>query len=55
MPVLVASQVGLFFLLLLCNSALAQQSPWSKRMADSFMHWHRDSIVIGSNKASRWD
>ncbi len=29
--------------------------PLSQRMADSFMRQHPDSIVIGNNKAARWD
>ncbi|GAA4031161.1 hypothetical protein GCM10022409_14250 [Hymenobacter glaciei] len=29
--------------------------PYSQRMADAFMSWHPDSIVIGSRKTARWD
>lgn len=42
-------------LLLLSTALHAQQPPYSQRMADSFMHWHPDSIVVGNQKATRWD
>lgn len=29
--------------------------PYSQRMADSFTRWFPDSIVVGSQKAARWD
>ncbi|GAA4415985.1 hypothetical protein GCM10023187_46990 [Nibrella viscosa] len=45
----------LLFLLLVSGNMLAQQVPWSQRMADSFMTWHKDSILVGNNKTSRWD
>ncbi|GAB3917332.1 glycoside hydrolase family 88 protein [Larkinella terrae] len=43
----------LLFLLTTC--AFAQQKPYSQRMADSFMTWHKDSILIGDRKTARWD
>ncbi len=39
----------------LSRPALAQTKPWSQRMADSFIATHKDSIVVGNNKAARWD
>ena len=30
-------------------------APYSQRMADAFLSWHPDSIVIGSRKTARWD
>lgn len=33
----------------------AQAAPYSQRMADAFISWHPDSIVIGSRKTARWD
>ena len=33
----------------------AQDKPWSVRMAESFMDTHKDSILVGANKFSRWD
>lgn len=30
-------------------------APMSQRMADAFISWHPDSIVIGSRKTARWD
>lgn len=44
--------------ILFCLTSLlasAQQLPLSQRMADSFIRQHPDSIVIGNNKAARWD
>lgn len=29
--------------------------PMSQRMADAFISWHPDSILIGSRKTARWD
>ncbi|GAB3315503.1 hypothetical protein GCM10027299_04690 [Larkinella ripae] len=42
-------------LILLTTCAFAQQKPYSQRMADSFMVWHKDSILIGNQKTARWD
>ncbi|SFQ40899.1 glycoside hydrolase family 88/105 protein [Hymenobacter arizonensis] len=33
----------------------AQVVPMSQRMADSFISWHPDSILIGNRKTVRWD
>ena len=30
-------------------------APWSQRMADAFITWHPDSILIGNRKTARWD
>ena len=35
--------------------ALAQELPMSRRMADSFMARHKDSILVGKNTATKWD
>jgi len=42
------------------QAAVAQPAPpaappMSQRMADAFISWHPDSIVIGSRKTARWD
>ncbi|AEE52239.1 glycoside hydrolase family 88 protein [Haliscomenobacter hydrossis] len=37
------------------SQAVAQNRPWSQRMAESFMDTHKDSILVGANKFSRWD
>jgi len=36
-------------------SAQTAPTPMSQRMADAFISWHPDSIVIGKNKTARWD
>ncbi|WP_229311620.1 glycoside hydrolase family 88 protein [Larkinella rosea] len=41
--------------ILISITAFAQQKPYSQRMADSFMTWHKDSILIGDRKTTRWD
>ena len=33
----------------------ARPAAYSQRMADAFISWHPDSIVIGKNKIARWD
>lgn len=49
----------LFLLTLITLPGFAQQSaptpPYSQRMADAFMSWHKDSILVGNNKTARWD
>lgn len=45
----------LLLLALLAEPALAQTAPMSQRMADAFITWHPDSILIGSRKTARWD
>jgi unsaturated rhamnogalacturonyl hydrolase len=42
-------------LALLTANCFAQEKPWSVRMADSFMANHKDSILVGKNKFTRWD
>ena len=52
------SLLPLLGLALLSETADAQTAgtrPYSQRMADAFMTWHPDSIVIGKNKTARWD
>ncbi len=48
----------LIFLLFYCLCpflVFSQTQPLSQRMVDSFIRQHPDSIVIGNNKAARWD
>lgn len=45
----------LLFTILFLNTGHTQNQPWSIRMAESFMDTHRDSILVGNNKFSRWD
>src|SRR5919107_4413733 len=47
---------------LLSETALAQTAKtaakpaaYSQRMADAFISWHPDSILIGTRKTTRWD
>jgi unsaturated rhamnogalacturonyl hydrolase len=44
-------------LALLSETAAAQTAtkPYSQRMADAFISWNPDSIVIGNAKVSRWN
>ncbi len=44
----------LLWVLALPGLACAQEKSWSRRMAESFLTWHRDSIVIGSRPNGRW-
>ncbi|MBC6992063.1 glycoside hydrolase family 88 protein [Hymenobacter sp. BT491] len=47
---------GLLLSLLTASPELsAQQRPMSQRMADAFISWHPDSIMIGTRKTVRWD
>ena len=47
---------SLLSLALLAQSAEAQTpAPYSQRMADAFISWHPDSILIGARKTARWD
>lgn len=47
---------ALLFVLLLTPPALAQQLPWSQRMADAMLVTHRDSVAyVKEGKADRWD
>ncbi|WP_317128492.1 glycoside hydrolase family 88/105 protein [Hymenobacter radiodurans] len=50
--------VGFLFSFVAATAQKAPQTaarPMSQRMADSFIKWHPDSIVIGSRKMTRWD
>ncbi|WP_236668844.1 glycoside hydrolase family 88/105 protein [Hymenobacter rubidus] len=49
--------VPLLGLSLLTETASAQTAPkpYSQRMADAFISWNPDSIVIGNAKVSRWN
>lgn len=41
---------------LLAETAAAQPTkPYSQRMADAFISWNPDSIVVGNAKSSRWN
>lgn len=40
---------------LAAGCALAQDVPLSRRMADSFIAHHKDSILVGKNTATKWD
>lgn len=50
-------RVPLYFLFFLGISHLvfAQKKPYSIRMAESFMTWHKDSITVKENKPAGWD
>jgi len=37
------------------QTAAAPARPMSQRMADAFISWYPDSILIGSRKTARWD
>ena len=43
------------FILLFSHSLVAQQTPYSVRMAESFMAWHKDSIAVKEGKPAGWD
>ncbi|WP_317196045.1 hypothetical protein [Hymenobacter siberiensis] len=48
----------LLALTLLAETGSAQTAPprpYSQRMADAFISWSPDSIVIGNRKSARWD
>ena len=48
----------LLSLMLLAETGSAQTAPsrpYSQRMADAFISWSPDSIVIGNRKSARWD
>ncbi len=50
-------RVPLYFLFFLGINHLvfAQKKPYSIRMAESFMTWHKDSITVKENKPAGWD
>lgn len=41
--------------MLVAYTATAQKAPYSVRMAESFMTWHKDSIAVKENKPASWD
>jgi unsaturated rhamnogalacturonyl hydrolase len=41
--------------ILLTASTFAQDIPWSRRMTDSFIARHKDSILVGKQTKTRWD
>lgn len=41
--------------MLVAYTATAQKAPYSVRMAESFMTWHKDSIMVKENKPASWD
>lgn len=43
------------FILSFSHALIAQQVPYSVRMADSFMTWHKDSIAVKEGKPAGWD
>lgn len=45
----------LFVGILVAYTATAQKAPYSVRMAESFMTWHKDSIAVKENKPASWD
>jgi unsaturated rhamnogalacturonyl hydrolase len=45
----------LFCSILLASGAFAQDMTWSRRMTDSFIARHKDSILVGKNTKTRWD
>lgn len=40
---------------LMATVGSAQQKPWSTQMADSFISWNKDSILVGEAKRSNWN
>ena len=45
----------LFLFGLIATMGFAQQKPWSTQMADSFISWNKDSILVGEAKRSNWN
>ena len=48
-------QFPLWLICLVTTCSLGQELPLSRQMADSFMANHKDSILVGKNKATKWD
>jgi len=46
---------SLFLLSLVAVPGNAQQKTWSTQMADSFISWNKDSILVGEAKRSNWN
>jgi unsaturated rhamnogalacturonyl hydrolase len=44
-----------FIFLLFTPFLFAQKAPYSVRMAESFMTWHKDSIAVKEGKPAAWD
>ncbi|MDB5234346.1 MAG: glucuronyl hydrolase [Hymenobacter sp.] len=47
--------LGLSLLSETATAQTAKPAAYSQRMADAFISWYPDSILIGSRKTSRWD
>ncbi len=45
----------LFIFLFVVPSLFAQKAPYSVRMAESFMTWHKDSIAVKEGRPAAWD
>jgi unsaturated rhamnogalacturonyl hydrolase len=45
----------LFIFLFVVPALFAQKAPYSVRMAESFMTWHKDSIAVKEGKPAAWD
>lgn len=43
------------FILTISHSLVAQKTPYSVRMAESVMSWHKDSITVKEGKPAGWD
>ncbi|AXE19834.1 glycoside hydrolase family 88 protein [Runella rosea] len=43
------------FILAISHSLVAQKTPYSVRMAESVMSWHKDSITVKEGKPAGWD
>ncbi|RDB02905.1 glycoside hydrolase family 88 protein [Runella aurantiaca] len=43
------------FILAVSHSLIAQKTPYSVRMAESVMSWHKDSITVKEGKPAGWD
>ena len=49
------SQFPLWLACLITTWSFAQELPLSRQMADSFIANHKDSILVGKNKVTKWD
>jgi unsaturated rhamnogalacturonyl hydrolase len=43
------------FILVVSHSLVAQKTPYSVRMAESVISWHKDSITVKEGKPAGWD
>lgn len=50
-------RVPFYYIIFLFTAQIlyAQKAPYSVRMAESFMTWHKDSIMVKENKPASWD